>query len=741
MPLKINVDGLAMKETDEILVEDEEETWFAYPHQLRARDLWENEDSFFAINHAPTGAGKTMSWSDAVYRRKENVLVMYPTKTLIRDQYGAIKEIFEGKYGVTINTPYDEAESGESIGLAMFSSNEFDRLREDLPNAPSRNGALFSQIVRRMERENDFLIVLTNPDIFLNIRHNIYEGTMARPVSGMFDSLIVDEFHHADVKGQHSLVFHLQQMRREEEDKSSTQKCMFLSATPEEDIQKKLETMPVQYHDLNEEADTRPLSEVDTDENWRAVLPPTNMEIRVGDTFGVGSKLLDEKWLDNTVEFCGREGKRTVIILDSIEEVKNVAGVLDKKIGDSHYVTTINGQTQSIDKRLKMFNNTDSAVLVTNSAGEIGVDYDTDQLIFSGYNPSTLFQRFGRLRNREDPVEAIAYVPGRAYERFMAEGIEPEETISREYFSDLVDSGYKQSRDPKSFPTTFGAHEAYMQTQSIAENSGPEKRETLMEEGFEMIENQYFEPYGLKFDKSTFLQQHEVLEESLESLKDFRSSGPSALVYDKEEDKVYTYSIEPLIRTGYVDVVSESEFFARLPESLKDKARRENGHVFGYIIWEGDAVRDLSEENEESPQPRNVSLIPAAGIQEMLSQSVVDRIPRRVGYFNFVVTSNDLPTVDMSEINNLLTDGTGVLTYALEGDRFTINSALELDAFFFLTDIATNDDACVAFSHDAMYLYCLKQEDLYRNNPGIDVNVELPESFKEELVPQPQPMF
>lgn len=748
MSLEFTVDGLSMKQTDELLVADEDgDDWRCYAHQKRARDLWmgrgeyaDAPDSYMALNHAPTGAGKTISWADPAFRTQENVLAMYPTKALINDQFDSLKEIFEDKYNANVNLPADDPDFDSdktSVGFAKFTSDEFERYRKELDNTSRKNGELFANIIRRLDKQNDVVIILTNPDIFSYVRHDVYHGGLARRVSGMFNALVVDEFHHADVKGQHSLVFLLEQMRREGAHKSETQKCMLLSATPEPEIQRKLESMSAPFFDLNEEGDSEPQTEVYSDDDWRTVLPPVFLRLRRADTFKAGDKLIANDNAEATRAFCGRE-KRTVIILDSLDEVERVAGRLERQgwLGDSHLIQTLHGQTKNVGEKIRKFNNSEAAVLVTNSAGEIGIDYEADQLIFSGSNPFTLLQRFGRLRNRTDEVDAIAYVPNRAYERFKSHNLDEHDVVTRAEFESLVEEGYEKSRKPRSFSPSFGAHEAYMQVKSIAEGSGPEEREEIEEEGIGMIENQFFEPYGLEFDRAKFMKRHNEMGDVLESLKDFRSSSPTALVYNTQDDKVYTYNIEPLLRTGKIDVVSENEFFGRTPEEHHEEARKLAGHAHGYIIWEGNELREVAKSNDDSPQPRDVSVIGGSGINDMLSEKVETRIPRRAKFFQYVVESNDLSPVDVGPINTELQESDeSPLVYAVEGEKYTIKNALGLDDFFFLSTLANpSDSVCLALSHEAMYLYCIKQENIYKNDPTKNLRVHIPKSLKAEVI-------
>jgi hypothetical protein len=515
---------------------------------------------------------------------------------------------------------------------------------------------------------------------------------------------------------------------------------MLLSATPEPEIQRKLEHMKAPFFDLNEGVDTRPQTEVEGNDNWRTVLPPVSLELRRGSTFDAGSKLIGDKESNNTQNFCGRN-ERTVIILDSLTEVERVAGRLDRWHGKTHDVQTLHGQTKNIGPKIKKFNNSDAAILVTNSAGEIGIDYEADQLIFSGSSASALMQRFGRLRNRSDEVRSIAYVPSRAYAMFENEGFDSNK-VTRSDFENCVENGYKNARKPRSFPPSYGAHEAYMQVEGIASQSGPEERDGILEEGIGMIKNQFFEPYGLDFNKSRFTRRHKEMKELRGSLTDFRSSSPSALIYNTQKDQVYTYSIEPILRTGKIDIVEEGEFFSRVPEELEDEARKLSGHTFGYIIHKGDELRELAEQSDDRPTAREITVASSSNVLDMLSEPVEQRIPRKLEYFNYCSRSNDLSDINIGPINTQLKESdSNPVAYAVEGDQFTLNSELGLDEFFFLSTVeGPSDDVCLALSHEAMYLHCIKQENIYQNNPTKSLNVHIPHSMRAKVIEGVDPL-
>lgn len=111
----------------------------------------------------------------------------------------------------------------------------------------------------------------------------------------------------------------------------------------------------------------------------------------------------------------------------------------------------------------------------------------------------------------------------------------------------------------------------------------------------------------------------------------------------------------------------------------------------------------------------------------MLTEPVTDRRPRRLDYFQLWVDSGDLSPVDIGPLNDALSEERP-LAYIVEADPFTAQAILELDQFFFLNRVrGPGDDVSVALGHDALTLYCIKQEFLYRTNQSRDVDIKVPD--------------
>ena len=76
-------------------------------------------------------------------------------------------------------------------------------------------------------------------------------------------------------------------------------------------------------------------------------------------------------------------------------------------------VERVDGLHPATSEKLKSFD-----VLVSNSSVEVGIDFNVDRLVFSGYSKSKLMQRIGRLRNKPDneTCEAVCFVPNVLYD-------------------------------------------------------------------------------------------------------------------------------------------------------------------------------------------------------------------------------------------------------------------------------------------------------------------------------------
>lgn len=741
MPLNITVDGLALKQTGVPLVGD----WNAYENQLYSRYAFnkthqykhlKDEDSYYILNYAPTGGGKTMSWVDPAVRYNIDTLVMYPTNALSEDQIESIENYIDELY-----------DKSDSVGTLEITGPRLDEMRRDDRRKAGNNGELFAAEIKRMKRKYDSIIVFTNPDIFTNLRNDVYRSSYAKRMSEIFELVVVDEFHWADINGQCSIVNLLEQVRSDEN--SKTEKCMLLSATPDDEVMEMLNSSNAPVIDVSKNIDKRPQSEVaeevtksdsDPSKDYRAVMPPVDLELRRGQAFQTGDQLLSDKWRDNLVNFC-RQAQKTVLMLDSQKEVGKVTAFLNQTLPVEHEVIQIDGQNNtSLREDISRFNNEDKPmVMVSNSAVEVGIDFKTDQILFSATNDSRMLQRFGRLRNRSDKRKAIAYIPGHVYERFKRQLAEKQEdtgednpTFTRSEIREAMNETYFESRRPHSFPVTYGAHAAYEQAQRHMNQSVPERKHKIQERAKERIHKLFIEPYDTDIPWDEFERDHRQMDEKvIQALMQYRSGNPATLIYDTRKNAIRRQDVQSVLRTGNIDIVESQKFYSRIPDDLRKDAKRIESHTYGHIIYHGNEYTEISGTGQNY-QDRKIYLRNTGHLQTLKSQDPVDRTPEALSEFQLYVDPRDLsPIDDIEPLNNELSEAEP-LVYPIEMDSYQARYEYNLDDFFFLTDIADGQStaASAAIGQNALYLYLIRQERLYRENPErTDLNIPIPNTI------------
>jgi CRISPR-associated endonuclease/helicase Cas3 len=115
------------------------------------------------------------------------------------------------------------------------------------------------------------------------------------------------------------------------------------------------------------------------------------LEVRSGAIYRTYELIKED--LDYFVDLCRRPHKngvsaKTVFILDGIYEVDEVFNALkDALAGLNMRVERVDGLHPATPEKLKIFD-----VLVSNSSVEVGIDFNVDRLVFSGYSKSRLLQ-------------------------------------------------------------------------------------------------------------------------------------------------------------------------------------------------------------------------------------------------------------------------------------------------------------------------------------------------------------
>jgi len=415
---RINLEGVALRTHEEPYTFD----YNPYGHQLQLQKLVSESSSFVAVNDSPTGGGKTSSWLAPVLDQRLNTVAVYPTNALVEDQRLGIEDAVEAV--------------DHDVAVLKVTSDSLSEKRTEYD--VQSNADVIDRWVREEERRSEQVLFLTNPDIFVMMCRDLY----AKPARSFkrFELAVVDEFHRADLKEQNTLRYLLDELL--ERDNARLERVVFLSATPDEGQEAMFErAMTAPYHRVTElerqrrgserQAFTDPLSE-----DWRAVMPPVELELRTAPTFGTADVLLNVE-AESTLDFC--RGGRTVLMLDGIHEVERVftwlSGELDCR------VERIDGfHSENKREKLEAFD-----VLVSNSAVEVGVDFDVDRILFAGHNRASFLQRLGRLRTEEQSQIARCYVP-QPVKRALDDLNETQ--VSRDALRERLENVYPNPEEP-----------------------------------------------------------------------------------------------------------------------------------------------------------------------------------------------------------------------------------------------------------------------------------------------------
>ena len=681
-------------------------------HQWGMYDALTGGVSGAFVNAAPTGSGKTESWVAPVVEEELDTIAVYPTNALIEDQRSGITELLE------------DIDGGEDVTLLDVTSETIGpngKYAEQFPEAESNGDRLSRLLGQHFGRgsRNTSTILLTNPDTFVLMRRGLYNSRVENV--RRFEVAVVDEFHRANRKEQNTMLFLLDEMYDLGEDVCHLNQLVFLSATPDAELETKFEdalsapyyradgfewradgTEPGILDSKSPRVDFEPGGLPD---GYRAVLPPVELTIHPSQTFQTAKEMLDDDSFIPQVQ----NGK-CVIMLDGIHEVDQVyGGLLDAGVMG---VVRIDGfHRKNISEKLE------APTLVSNSAVEVGVDFDTDQIMFSGHNAASFFQRLGRLRTREHKSVARGYVPKYTFSQLESlHNSHGMQWLSRSRFEDeLKDIYVDAGRAPASFDQRYSAVEAFDHVVKREEGITGERKKTLRRDGYQRLSRHFYPEKTLTADDIQRL--HNACERGvLDGLRTYRGGSIQTLIFDEQEQSVQAYNIPYLLRHGVVSFVTREEFLNQVPESEHTDARRLEQYSAGFCIYRGPATHS---DDDSEYAGRQVAYKATGQLYSMLSNH--PRQSREPATVTGLEVEVDQSVQGMSHLKDALSERE-VLCYALEGHVGQIQNTYPLGPFGFIYPLLYScGDAAVAFGHDALYLHCLVQDQAEKDaDDGLD---------------------
>ncbi|MFP4133792.1 MAG: type I-D CRISPR-associated helicase Cas3' [Halothece sp.] len=208
------------------------QNWNLVWHQLETLIALRNPKIDVVINTAMTGDGKSLAAFLSTLQDEKNVIALYPTNELARDQETQIQNyinLFQPKLEPRVNRL-------SSAELELYAEQE--------------NLKKGSAIASRSKNSE---ILITNPDLFHYLHRQAYLTPYDNPdkiwnrIDKNFDLFIFDEFHIFSAPQVASVINTMLLIRNTNRNK----KFLFLSATPDEQLIEKLEKAQFTYQHID----------------------------------------------------------------------------------------------------------------------------------------------------------------------------------------------------------------------------------------------------------------------------------------------------------------------------------------------------------------------------------------------------------------------------------------------------------------------------------------------------------
>jgi CRISPR-associated endonuclease/helicase Cas3 len=678
----IDLEGVALRTYDEPYTFE----YAPYGHQLDLAQVFREERSFVAMNDSPTGGGKTSSWLAPALEQGLETVAVYPTNALIEDQRLGIEETVK--------------ESDYDAEILKVTSETLSKKRREYG---VRSNADTIDLWMR-EHRTDQVLFLTNPDILVMMCRDLYVET--NRAFKQFELAVVDEFHRASLKERNTLRYLLDELL--ERKNAALERVVFLSATPDEEQEATFErAMIAPYYRITDGQEAERLSFSNSlPDEFRPVMPPVELDVRTAPTFGTADILIDNA--EDTLDFC--RGGRTVMMLDGIHEVERIHSWIADELDCC--VERIDG-FHSEDKRQKL---NEFDVLVSNSAVEVGIDFEVDRVLFAGHNHASFLQRLGRLRTEADPRQARCYVP-----TSVACGLAElaGETLSRTEFHSELETLYPVPREPETFEWRYSASEAFDHLQERLRNTTSGIREQVQEKGIERIHRHFLAEYGLASEDIKRIADT-IAWQVLRDLQQYRGDSVQALVWDERKDVLRTYNLFYLLRHCDVEFHERTTFERMIADEYANRIGREARYVDGFCTYYGPT------ESSDEGYGRLVGFTGSTLAGWIAATEDRGRKPAVRDGLKVTVDSDGLKPVrndSVDVLNQRLKnrsdrmgdpekDNGGLLCFPVRGTTRDVKDTYKLGDFFFLypINLANGDRYSLAIGTEALYLHCHIQE-------------------------------
>ncbi len=536
-----------------------------YPHQAVILDEWENHAAFLLLTK--TGSGKTAAAALPFLLRakepdfREGAVFVYPTNALIEDQERSIRDLAEAEDVVITSLTPETAHAKYGAEQVILVRVDADRLEAFAKSYGfrKRDGSLDKgRALAEVLRLDKPKIVLINPDILYLVYTLAYRQS-AESVATLqaYQTLVFDEFHlYGGVELAHALfLIHLARALH------TFKRVLLLSATPDAQTREWIDRLLSPYVIDANTVTARPAT------GQRQVAHPITLQCvnrgtDVVETAGAQILALRETLAALRAQSTSPEYIPGVVILNSVvnaieledwlvangfarEEIASVRGLVSRAARD------VRGKT----------------LVVGTSAIEVGIDFKCDYLIFEAGDAAGFMQRFGRV-GRHQPGTAYLLEGNR-----VAGALAQHTDISRNDLEQQVYMLYETAdARPWFVGTEMGVFTVFAQANALRRRAtethyaDPEHVAAISAWLDEVLDD-----YAVKLSLERKLLQvrkrYERLEKGnsreqwirdYEAIDTFRTSLPSAAVYDKDEAirrgskfAKYTVDVYTLVRKAH----------------------------------------------------------------------------------------------------------------------------------------------------------------------------------------------
>lgn len=435
--------------------------WTLMWHQAETLKALRDPSIDVVFNTAMTGDGKSLAAYLSVLQGQDSAMGLYPTNELARDQEMQVQSYVE------IFKPENEPRVNRLSGALLEVYAENEGLRKG------------SAIASRSSQSD---VLITNPDIFHYLHRGAYLTRSDVPdklwnrIDKDFDLFIFDEFHVFAAPQIASVLNTMMLIRATNRRK----KFLFLSATPNESLLKRLEiagfkTLVINPVDEGKYQIPNTLEEVNklSQDGWRQVARSISLMFVPIDS---GAKSA-ENWLKENQsrlldQFLTHPGSKGAIILNSIAAVKRLTPMF-RELFDQHGLTV--KENTGLSGSQEKAESLSADLIIGTSTIDVGVDFKINFLVFESSDAGNFIQRLGRL-GRHDGYEkegktivfegftAYALVPTFFAERLFSGSeavLRDGEECDRITFHNLIRENYRKINDFEGYYKQWGAVQSF----------------------------------------------------------------------------------------------------------------------------------------------------------------------------------------------------------------------------------------------------------------------------------------